>query len=346
MPRGLLPGFGAAGLALASTVAPPPGTTMPDVLIIAHRGASGHRPEHTLAAYELAIDQGADFIEPDLVMSADGVPVARHENEIGATTDAALRFPDRRASKVIDGDTTTGWFAEDFTLAELKTLRARERLAFRSKAWDGQFEIPTLDEILTLIRRKEQQTGRRIGIYPETKHPSYHRAIGLPIEEVLLATLQRYGYVERTDPVFIQSFETGNLRALRERTALRLVQLLDAEGQPWDFRVAGDPRTWADLATTPGLVEIAGYADAIGPHKVLIQPVGPDGALLEPTSLVGDAHQVGLLVHAWSLRADPYFLPAGYAGDALAEFRRLTELGVDGVFTDYPDLAVRALRAR
>lgn len=316
-----------------------------NVLIIAHRGASGHLPEHTLAAYELAIDQGADYVEPDLVMTRDGVLVARHENEIGGTTDAAARFPERRATKVIDGDTVAGWFAEDFTLEELRTLRARERLLFRSRAHDGLYPVPTLEEVLELVRRKEEETGRRIGVYPETKHPSYHRTIGLPQEELLLEVLARHGYTGADDPVFIQSFETGNLRFLRTRTTIRLVQLLDEKGAPFDLVQAGDPRTHADLATPDGLRGIAAYADAIGPNKAMIQPVGPDGALREPTTLVQDAHAAGLLVHAWTLRADPVYLPAGYGGDPLAEFRRLAELGVDGVFADYPDQAVQALRA-
>jgi glycerophosphoryl diester phosphodiesterase len=314
-----------------------------DVLVIAHRGASGYRPEHTLAAYELAIDQGADYIEPDLVMTRDGVLIARHENEIGSTTDAAERFPERRATKVIDGDTMTGWFAEDFTLAEIRSLRARERLSFRSKAWDGRFGVPTFEEVLLLIRRKEAESGRRIGVYPETKHPSYHRSLGLALDDTLLAVLARHGYTGREDPVFIQSFETGNLRALRARTAIRLVQLLGAEGAPWDLVEAGDARTYADLATPDGLREIARYADVIGPHKELIQPVGPGGVLLAPTSLVRDAHAAGLRVHAWTFRAEGFYLPAAYGGDPGAELRRFADLGVDGVFTDFPDLAVRAL---
>ena len=315
-------------------------------LIIAHRGASGYRPEHTLAAYELAIDQGADVIEPDLVMTRDHVLVARHENEIGQTTDVAERFPDRRRDKTIDGEPTTGWFVEDFILAELKTLRARERLPERSHDYDGRFEVPTFEEILALVAARERETGRRIGLYPETKHPSYHQSLGLPITDSLIAALERHGYREVSDPIFIQSFEVENLRYARSRTRLRLVQLIDTDGRPADFAKRNEGRQYRDLLTQAGLREIATYADGIGPSKQLVQPVSRGGGLLEPTSLVRDAHAAGLFVHVWTVRADPQFLPKGYAGDPLAEVRRLAELGVDGIFTDFPDLAVKALTDR
>lgn len=316
-------------------------------LVIAHRGASGYLPEHTLAAYELAVRQGADYIEPDLVITRDGVLIARHENEIGSTTDVAARFPERQTTKEVDGEAVTGWFAEDFTLAEIRTLRARERLAFRSQARNGEFEVPTLAEILDLVARLEAETGRRIGIYPETKHPSYFRGIGLPLEEPLLELLHARGYRTAEDPVFLQSFEVGNLRWLRERTALRLVQLLDEKGAPWDFVVRGEPRTYADLATPGGLREIATYAAAIGPHKRLIVPLGPDGRLAAPTALVRDAQAAGLLVHPWTFRNEASFLHRDYAGDPAAELRQFHALGVDGVFADFPDVAVRArLEAR
>ncbi len=301
-------------------------SAQPRPIIIGHRGASGYRPEHTLESYRLAIVQGADFIEPDLVMTKDGVLVARHENEIGLTTDAPAKFPARRATKVIDGDTTTGWFVEDFTLAELKTLRAKERLALRSHQYDGQFEVPTFAEILGFLRAEEQKAGRRIGVYPETKHPSYHESLGLAITDSVIAALDRAGYRMRDDPVFIQSFEAGNLRAARAKTKLRLIQLIE-KPQP----------------TAEQLRDIATYADGIGPAKALVQPVSPAGDLLAPTSLVADAHAVGLLVHVWTVRADPQFLAAGYHGDPLAEYRRLRSLGVDGFFTDFPDQAVAAL---
>lgn len=312
----------------------------PGPIVIAHRGASGHRPEHTLEAYALAIEMGADFIEPDLVMTRDRVLVSRHENEIGGTTDVADRFPDRRRTQVIDGDSVTGWFTEDFTLAELKTLRARERLATRSNAYDGRFEVPTLDEVLTLVRDRERATGRTIGVYPETKHPSHFRAIGLPLEDALLATLAMHGYRRREDAVFIQSFETGNLRGLRPRTTIRLVQLVDAGGAPPDLAAAGDPRGSRDLVTSAGLREIATYADAVGVHKALVLPPGSPE---RPTTLVRDAHAVGLAVHVWTLRSDAPYLGAEFAGDAAAEWRAFAAAGVDGMFGDFPDVGVRAL---
>ncbi len=312
--------------------------------IIAHRGASGLRPEHTLEAYDLAIAQGADFIEPDVVSTMDGVLIARHENEIGATTDVAHRFPQRKRTAVIDGNTVEGWFAEDFTIGELRQVRARERVATRARAYDGSFGIPTLDEILALVRQREREMGRTIGVYPETKHPTYFRSIGLPLEDRLLEVLERHGYGRAADPVFIQSFETANLRALNARTDLRLVQLIDERGTPWDLGSSGDPRTYRDLITPEGLRGIARYADAIGPAKGLVLPTG-HGIAGEPTSLVRDAHAAGLEVHIWTLRSDAPFLPATYAGDALAEWRRYAELGVDAIFGDFPADGVSALRA-
>jgi glycerophosphoryl diester phosphodiesterase len=312
--------------------------------VIAHRGASGYRPEHTLAAYELAIALGADFIEPDLVATGDGVLIARHENEISGTTDIAAHreFAGRRRTKVIDGAEVAGWFTEDFTLAEIKTLRARERLPFRCQEHNGRFEVPTFDEVLALVRLAGEKTGRTIGVYPETKRPSYFRGLRLPLEEPLLAALEAAGYRGRTAAVFVQSFEVANLEALRQRTDLPLIQLLEAGGQPWDFRVAGDPRTYGDLATPAGLAEIATYADGIGPDKRMIVPRGPDGSLAPPTSLVADAHAAGLRVHPWTFRADAAFLAAEYGGDGEREVRQFFQLGVDGLFSDFPDLAVRA----
>ena len=302
----------------ASAAAPRP-------LIIGHRGASGHRPEHTLEAYRLAAEMGADFIEPDLVSTKDGVLIARHENEIGATTDAAAKFPDRRRSKTIDGQAIEGWFSEDFTLAEIKTLRARERLAFRSHDYDGRFELATLDEVIALAKQLGRELGRPIGIYPETKHPAYFRGIGLPLEEPLLRALETHGWNTRESPVFIQSFETGNLRALRPKTRVRLIQLAATAAV-----VAGDR-----------LKDIATYADGIGPEKRLIVPVKPDGTVGPPTDLVARAHALGLLVHAYTLRSDPQFLPAAYKGNAEDEYRDFRDAGVDGLFTDFPDVAAR-----
>lgn len=317
--------------------------TDPRPLIIGHRGASGYRPEHTIESYRLAIAQGADVIEPDLVMTRDSVLVARHENEIGQTTDAAARFPDRQRTKVIDGQSYTGWFVEDFTLAELKTLRARERLPFRGHEFDGRFEIPTFEEILTFVRAEEQRLGRRIGIYPETKHPTYHESLGLPITAALLAMLERFGYRDHDEPIYVQSFEIGNLQWARSRTRLKLVQLIEEQGSPADVVAAGSGPTYAEMIAPRGLAAVARYADLIGPSKNLVQPVGPAGELREATTLVHDAHAAGLGVHVWTVRADRQFLPAGYHGDPAAEIRRLVALGVDGFFTDFPDIAARAL---
>jgi len=297
----------------------------PRPIVIAHRGASGYRPEHTLEAYRLAVEMGADYIEPDLVSTKDGVLIARHENEIGATTDVADRFPDRKRTKTIDGQSLTGWFSEDFTLAEIKTLRARERLASRSHAYDGQFQVPTFDEVIALARQLGAARGRDVGIYPETKHPTYFRNLQLPLEEPLLAALGKYGWNRRDAPVFIQSFEQENLRALRRKTEVRLVQLVSSGAM-----VAGD-----------GLKSIAEYANGLGPEKRLLVPVNADGSLAPPTDLVSRAHAAGLLVHVWTVRIDKPFLPAGYQGRAEAEFEQLRGLGVDGVFTDFPDVAVK-----
>ncbi len=313
-------------------------------LVIAHRGASGYRPEHTLEAYELAIDLGADFIEPDLVPTKDGVLLARHENEISETTDVAAipELAERRTTKRIDGREVTGWFTEDLTFAEITTLRARERLPFRGHAEDGRFKIPSLEEVLDLARRKSLEIGRTIGVYPETKHPSYFRSIGLPLEERLVATLETMGYRGPLAPVFIQSFETGNLRALREKTDLPLIQLLDDAGQPWDLAAAGDPRTHRDLATPEGLAGIARYANGIGPSKRLIVPAGPDGRLGSPTSLVADAHRAGLLVHPWTFRSEETFLAPDYERNPERELEQFYDLGVDGLFSDFADVAVKA----
>jgi glycerophosphoryl diester phosphodiesterase len=307
-------------------------------LIIGHRGASGHRPEHTLASYELAIELGADFIEPDLVPTRDGVLIARHENEISETTDIGDRpeFRERRTTKTIDGRAVTGWFTEDFTVAEIKSLRARERLASRDHSFDGRFEVPTFDEVLALARRNG------VGVYPETKHPTYFRSLGLPLEERLVAALHGAGYAGRTAPVFLQSFEIGNLRHLRTMTDLPIIQLLEEDGGPW-----GDPRTYRDLTAPAELARIAEYADGIGPSKRLIvpnRPAGPDGSLGAPTSLVADAHRAGLLVHPWTFRSDPPFLAAEYGGDPGREYAQFFALGVDAVFSDFPGDAVRARR--
>ena len=312
-------------------------------ILIAHRGASGDRPEHTLAAYELAIEKGADFIEPDLVLTKDGVLVARHENEISGTTDVAshLEFAGRKATKVIDGQSVTGWFTEDFTLAELRTLRARERLPelrTSNTAYDGQYLIPTFDEILELAEAAGKARGRPVGVYPETKHPSYFAAIGLPHEGPLLAALARHGLTEATSPVFIQSFEVGNLQALRQKTKVRLIQLIEANGHPAD---QPDLPT-SQMISPEGLAAIARYADGIGPDKSLVIPRDAAGKLATPTALVSLAHGVGLKVHPWTFRAENYFLPSTMQqgadprgkGDLAAEIRAFVAAGVDGLFSD------------
>ena len=321
------------------------------VIVIAHRGASGERPEHTLASYRLAIEQGADYIEPDLVLTKDGVLVARHENEIAETTDVAdkAEFADRKVTKIIDGQKMTGWFTEDFTLAELKTLRAKERLPQLRKAnmaYDGQFEIPTFDEILALAKEASNTTGRTIGVYPETKHPSYFNAIGLPHEAPLLAALTKYGHVDKKAPVFIQSFEVENLKALRPKTQLRLIQLMDAKGGPADR----SDLTYPQMASAQGLKTIATYADGIGPNKALIIPRTVLGNLGDPTSLVADAHKVGLAVHPWTFRRENYFLPLAQksgvdpreVGDLDTEIKAFLATGIDGIFSDNVTEAVAA----
>jgi glycerophosphoryl diester phosphodiesterase len=321
-----------------------PSTSRP--IVIAHRGASGLLPEHTLEAYDLAITQGADFIEPDLVSTKDGVLVARHENEISGTTDAAARFPERKRTVTVDGSAVTGWFVEDLTLAELKTLHAKERLALRSHENDGRFLVPTFDEVLALVRRREKEVGRTIGVYPETKHPSYFRGIGLPLEDRLLETLGRHGFATRDDAVFIQSFETGNLRALHARTTIRLIQLIDKGALPPDLVAAGESRTFSAYVSPASLRDIATYAFGIGVQKELVQPVTVIGTLAPATTLVRDAHEVGLAVHVWTLRSDLAFLPLAYKGDAGAEWRHFAALGVDGMFGDFPGTGVEARRAR
>ncbi|WP_343750638.1 glycerophosphodiester phosphodiesterase [Sphingomonas japonica] len=302
-------------------------------IVIAHRGASGERPEHTLAAYTLAIEQGADFIEPDLVPTRDGVLVARHENRIDDTTDVARHpeFAARRATRTIDGVEMTGWFTEDFTLAELKTLRARERLPQlrpANAAYDGRFEIPTLAEIIALAK------ANNVGIYPETKHPSYFASIGLPLEEKLVAQLSEAGWSDASAPVFIQSFEVANLKRLKAMTGIRLIQLVASEGGPADDAAP----SYAAMLTAAGLDDIATYAYGLGPQKELLERDGAD------TGLVAAAHAAGLKVHPWTFRAENVFLPPAdrsgsdphATGRMADEMARLLSYGIDGFFTDFP----------
>jgi glycerophosphoryl diester phosphodiesterase len=336
----------AVGLSMA-------GAALAQPVIIAHRGASGERPEHTLAAYQRAIKQGADFIEPDLVMTKDDVLVIRHENNIADTTDVAdhPEFADRRTTKTIDGHEMVGWFTEDFTLAELKTLYARERLPQIRAANAGWLKerILTFDEALALVRA----TPRRLGIYPETKHPTYFQSIGKPMEKAVVAALARAGFDKADDPVFIQSFEVSNLKELRKMTKIRLVQLIDGEEPPYDQVAAGTGLTTAAMVSPAGLKAIAGYADAVGPYKLLIEPRDAAGQAQAPTTLIKDAHAAGLQVHSWTFRSENIFLPAGdrigedqsAKGDAAAEYARFLGYGVDGLFSDFPGEAVKARAA-
>ncbi len=315
-------------------------------IVIGHRGACGYLPEHTLASYELAIELGADFIEPDLVSTGDGVLIARHENEISGVSDVAERFPERKTRKIIDGQDVEGWFTEDFTLAEIKTLRARERLDFRDQSSNGLYAIPTFQEIISLAKRKSLEKGRVIGVYPETKHPSYFRSIGLSLEEPLVSLLKANGWDTAHSPVFIQSFEYGNLQALSKMIAVPLIFLLDEpQIQPYDFTAAKDPRTYADLTAPAELRRIAAFASGIGPWKRLIVGEHADQTLKPPGTLVTDAHAVGLVVHPFTFRNEARFLAPEYRGDPVAEYLQFYVLGVDGLFSDFPELAVMAREA-
>jgi glycerophosphoryl diester phosphodiesterase len=332
---------------------------LPEKLVIAHRGASAYVPEHTIAAYTKGIELGADVIEPDLVSTKDGELVARHENEISGTTDVAdhPEFADRMATKTIDGVELTGWFTEDFTLAELKTLRAKERIPMIRPAntqYDGQYEIPTLAEVITLAQAKTKETGRTIAIYPETKHPTYFQSIGLPLEDKLLQTLEANGYKGPDAPVFIQSFEVANLKAMRQKTDMRLVQLIGGlTAQPYDFVGAMDTRTYGDMIKPAGLAEIAGYAQGLGPEKGTIIPRNLDLSLGTPTTLVDDAHTAGLVVHPYTFRPENNFLPLDFQngtvpserGDGAGEITAFLKTGIDGFFTDAADIGRSALDA-
>ncbi|MCF8815101.1 glycerophosphodiester phosphodiesterase, partial [Xanthomonas campestris pv. campestris] len=355
--RVLVLGAMMAGMSGAAVAEAPLAKT---VQIFAHRGASALRPEHTLASYAKAIVDGADFVEPDLVSTKDGVLVARHENEIGGTTDVASHpeFAARKTRKTIDGQALEGWFTEDFTLAELKTLRARERLPqLRGTQWDGRFQIVTLDEIIDFVAAESAATGRTIGLIPEIKHPSYFSGLGLAMEDKVLATLQAHAYT-RTAPVVIQSFETTNLRYLRgkigRQSNIRLLQLLSgAQMALPDAGKGAASATYAQLMTPAGLTQVATYADAIGPDIRAIIPLDAQQRLGQPTSLVRDAHAAGLQVQPYTFRPENYFLAAdnrsggaptarNEAG-ALAELKRYLATGIDAFFADDPGLARRAL---
>lgn len=347
-------------------------------LLIAHRGASGYLPEHTLAAYELAIAQGADYIEPDLVMSKDGVLLARHEPLLARVeleadgrikrgpdgrpllhrTDTSSnvweleKYADRLTVKQVDGRPMGGWFAEDFTAAEIRAdIRAQERLRdqrLANRAHDNKYPIPTLQEVIALAKT------HGVGLYPETKHPSYFKvfteAAGLPrLEDRLLEALHAAHGNTREAPVFIQSFEVSNLQYLRGKTSIRLVQLLSAAGRPYDLSLAGDLRGYQDLALPAGLDFIKSYADGIGAHTNLMVPLA-GGQLGAPTRLIAEAHARGLLVHGWTFRAENSFLPTEFRregqalGDMAGQLKAFLALGMDGFFTDQPDLGRAALK--
>jgi glycerophosphoryl diester phosphodiesterase len=348
-------------------------------LVVGHRGASGYRPEHTLASYQLAIDMGADFIEPDLVATKDGVLVARHEPNITNTTDVATRpeFADRKTTKTVDGVDETGWFASDFTLAELKTLFAKQTNAARDQSYNQQFRIPTLQEVLDLAKSESARLGRTVGVIPETKHPTFHVNLGLKLEDRLLDLLATYGYTQKSSPVIVQSFEVSNLKYLRSKSQIRLVQLVDGDSvdkngvmqlvapydKPYDFAVAKDPRTFASLLTPEGLREIKTYADIIGPWKPYLIPTRQvdanndgqpddlngdgkiderDRVVMPATNVIKDAHAAGLMVVPYTFRSEVTGLPSDDKGDPVNEYKRFYAAGVDGVFSDFPDTALKA----
>lgn len=347
-------------------------------LVVGHRGASGYLPEHTVEAYKRAIEMGADFVEPDLVATRDGVLIARHEPMLGGTTDVSSRpeFASRKRKVRVDGVETEDWFAFDFTLAEIRSLKAIQPMKERDQSHNGKFGVPTFQEVIDLAKAESQRTGRTIGVYPETKHPSLHSALGLPLEDRLVEQLKAAGWSEKTAPVIIQSFEVANLKYLRTRTNVRLVQLVDADDvdkdgkivlaapydKPYDFVITGNARTFADLVTKEGLAEIRTYADGVGPWKPYImagkQEIGPDGkpkdlngdgkideqdrVLLPPSDLVKNAHALGLFVHTWTFRSEPRRLASNFKGDPAAEYKAFYALGIDGLFSDFPDHAVKA----
>ncbi|MEU4875341.1 glycerophosphodiester phosphodiesterase [Streptomyces sp. NPDC021608] len=331
--------------------------SLPVPTVIGHRGASGYRPEHTFGSYQLALDLGADIVEAgDLVPTRDGHLVCRHEPEIGGTTNVAdhPEFAARRTTKVLDGVSTTGWFTEDFTLAELKTLRAVERIPANrphNTLYNGRWEIPTFEEVLKWQDEQTRKRGKQVWIYPETKHPTYFRKLGLGLEERVAKLLHKHGKDRKNSPVILQSFEPTSIQRLNKLVDNPLVVLLSAaDTRPWDFVETGDPRTVADLVTRAGLREIAGYAQGIGPTLDLVIPKDASGNLTRPTTLVKDAHAVGLVLHPYTMRNENPFLPANFRkgtdadgyGDSFGAFRTYFATGIDGVFTDNPDTGVLA----
>jgi glycerophosphoryl diester phosphodiesterase len=334
------------------------------VLVVGHRGASALRPEHTLESYRKAVEDGADIIEPDLVATKDGVLVARHENEISGTTNVSVvaKFADRKTTKTIDGKQLTGWFTEDFTLAELKELRARERIPQQrpgNTQYDDQFEIPTLAEVIALARELSTSTGRTIHLYPETKHPTYFQSVNLPLEDRLITELKANDFTATQATVYIQSFEVANLKALREKLGSsqpnwKLVQLMDVrDSQPYDFVKAGDKRTYNDLMTEAGMKEVATYANGVGPYKLTIINVDGSGQFQEPSDLVRNAHAAKLLVFPYTFRPENSFLAAPLKAEgpgstrnpsgSVTEIQTYLRAGIDGFFTDDPAVGRQAV---
>ncbi|HET9381829.1 MAG TPA: glycerophosphodiester phosphodiesterase [Streptomyces sp.] len=331
--------------------------SLPVPTIIGHRGASGYRPEHTLGSYQLALDLGADIVEAgDLVPTKDGHLVCRHEPEIGGTTDVAdhPEFADRKKTTLLDGVSVTGWFTEDFTLAELKTLRAKERIPANrphNTLYDGRWEIPTFEEVLRWQDEQTRKNGKLVWIYPELKHPTYFRKLGLGLEERVARVLRAHGKDKKGSPVILQSFEPTSVQRMRRLVRNPLVVLLSgANTRPWDFQETGDPRTVADLVTPAGLAEIASYAQGIGPTLDLVIPKDASGRLTAPTTLVRDAHAAGLVLHPYTMRNENPFLPAEFRkgtdadayGDVFGAYRAYFATGIDGVFTDQPDTGLLA----
>lgn len=339
---------------------------LPKILVVGHRGASALRPEHTLASYQKAIDDGADFIEPDLVSTQDGVLVTRHENEIGGTTNVSTlsQFADRKTTKNIDGKDLTGWFTEDFTLSELQQLKARERIPeFRpaNTAYNDLYPVPTLEQVIELAEANYKKTGKIIGLYIETKHPTYFKNQKLAMEDALLKTLAKYEYTRDIAPVYLQSFEVQNLKDLKRELDLhktlkhaQIIQLYDAKtSQPADFVESGETKTYADLATAQGLKEVAKYANGVGPSKGYILNFNDNGSV-QTTSFITDAHTAGLKVHPYTFRPENNYLPTPLKcsqdkpaercpSGALKEFEAYFKAGVDGVFTDDPALGREAV---
>ncbi|WP_329143861.1 glycerophosphodiester phosphodiesterase [Streptomyces niveus] len=353
---------GTAGAAQAAQAVPrgaghrPPQKKLPVPTIVGHRGASGYRPEHTLGSYQLALDMGAHVIEQDLVPTKDGHLVCRHENDITGTTDVAdhPEFAGRKTTKSVDGVSLTGWFTEDFTLAELKKLRAKERIPQsrpHSTLYNGRWEIPTFEEVLRWADEEGRRRGEPVWLYVETKHPTYFRGLGLGLEERLAKLLRRYGRDRRDSPLFLQSFEPTSMQRMAKLVSTPRVVLFDAANtQPWDFKQSGDPRFVADLIKPEGLKWIASFAQGIGPWVDLIIPKDATGKLGKPTTLVRDAHAKGLILHPYTMRNENSFLPADFRigtdpnayGDAFGAFKTYFEQGIDGIFTDNPDTGLLA----